>query len=536
MTPDVIQVQHPQLGTVKGCNGDVVSFRGLQYATLNDRLADPVLKTRYTNPLDATTYGPMSPNPPGAFQLEMTLIQRSRPDPDYLTSSETESLSLNIWVPRGRDGELLRNLPVFVWVHGGGFVSGSGNLPHYDLTRFVRLSTEQGTPVIGVTINYRLGLLGLLTSQELRDAGYKPNNQLRDQRVAFQWLRKYISGFGGNPGSITAAGESTGAVTIGLHLLSDESLFEQAYLTGGSPLLLPVSSPEDHETSYNTIIRSLGLESTTASERIQALISIPYDELMAKVSMGLVYRPMLDNDLIKFPLSHAYVQDSKSNIPGRKWLQSLMIGDSQFDSSSMAIFAAFKKPGISSKFSESLLSALGTGSAVEELLAAYGFDSDSRDDETAFRSFLDFSNDIGYFAATCSFATGFAPITHTFALNEKNPWNGMFQGEATHVFDVVLLFQNFQEDLPAALAQAGKDMASDAFLFIRGKNPWVTAANGTMVYGPSSSDSDAAKATRRVVAERLSPETGRRRAMIDHGSKIGLDKVAAAYNAFMSTP
>ena len=52
---------------------------------------------------------------------------------------------------------------------------------------------------------------GYLTSAELRSAGYKPNNQLRDQRVAFAWLKKNIAGFGGAEGEITVAGESSGA-------------------------------------------------------------------------------------------------------------------------------------------------------------------------------------------------------------------------------------------------------------------------------------------------------------------------------------
>lgn len=65
----------------------------------------------------------------------------------------------------------------------------------------------------GLTPDYsfRLGLPGFLTSAELRSAGYKPNNQLRDQRVAFEWLRKHIADFGGDGGEITVAGESAGA-------------------------------------------------------------------------------------------------------------------------------------------------------------------------------------------------------------------------------------------------------------------------------------------------------------------------------------
>jgi carboxylesterase type B len=59
--------------------------------------------------------------------------------------------------------------------------------------------------------SYRLGLPGFLTSEELRAAGYKGNNFLRDQRTAFEWVRKHIDGFGGDPDNITVIGESAGA-------------------------------------------------------------------------------------------------------------------------------------------------------------------------------------------------------------------------------------------------------------------------------------------------------------------------------------
>lgn len=58
--------------------------------------------------------------------------------------------------------------------------------------------------------SYRLGVFGFLTSEELRNAGYAANNGLRDQRVAFEWIKKYIGGFGGDPDNITVGGESAG--------------------------------------------------------------------------------------------------------------------------------------------------------------------------------------------------------------------------------------------------------------------------------------------------------------------------------------
>lgn len=59
--------------------------------------------------------------------------------------------------------------------------------------------------------SFRLGLPGLLTSEELRQKGYKANNILRDQRTAFRWVKQHIAGFGGDPENVTVIGESTGA-------------------------------------------------------------------------------------------------------------------------------------------------------------------------------------------------------------------------------------------------------------------------------------------------------------------------------------
>jgi carboxylesterase type B len=59
--------------------------------------------------------------------------------------------------------------------------------------------------------SYRLGVLGNLTSQELRDAGYPGNNSLRDQKCALQWIKAHIEGFGGDADNVTVFGESAGA-------------------------------------------------------------------------------------------------------------------------------------------------------------------------------------------------------------------------------------------------------------------------------------------------------------------------------------
>lgn len=143
--------------------------------------------------------------------MEHGLIQQSLPKPEFPGSSELDGLSLNISIPDTALREPSdQKLPVFVFIHGGGLSVGGNWYPQYDSAALVRLSVERGTPIVAVTINYRLGCPGFLTTPELRKAGYKANNGLRDQRAALTWIQQYIFGFGGDPENVTVAGQSAG--------------------------------------------------------------------------------------------------------------------------------------------------------------------------------------------------------------------------------------------------------------------------------------------------------------------------------------
>ena len=74
-----------------------------------------------------------------------------------------------------------------------------------------------------IHFSYRLGLPGFLTSEELKAAGYKGNNFLRDQRAGLAWVKQHIAGFGGDPDNITVIGESAGASELTFHDIGDEA-------------------------------------------------------------------------------------------------------------------------------------------------------------------------------------------------------------------------------------------------------------------------------------------------------------------------
>ena len=105
-----------------------------------------------------------------------------------LTMSE-DCLFLNVWTGAASSSE---RRPVFVWIYGGGFIQGSSSNPEYNLTFIVDQSVKMGTPMIGVSLNYRLHCWGFLWSQEVRDQGVA-NLGFRDQRMALHWIQESTS-------------------------------------------------------------------------------------------------------------------------------------------------------------------------------------------------------------------------------------------------------------------------------------------------------------------------------------------------------
>lgn len=111
------------------------------------------------------------------------------------------------------------SLPVAVWIHGGGLFMGGSNDARYNLSFPVQNSVDIGTPMIGVSIQYRLSGWGFLGGKEVLDSGVT-NLGYRDQRLALHWLQENIAAFGGDPKHVTIWGESAGAQSVGSHLLA----------------------------------------------------------------------------------------------------------------------------------------------------------------------------------------------------------------------------------------------------------------------------------------------------------------------------
>ena len=200
-------VVNPPAGALRGEALDGVdAFRGIPYAqppVRQLRWRPPVAAGTWDGVRDATRFGPACHQPP------------PRPGSIYspaqaLPVSE-DCLSLNVWAPADAEGA-----PVLVWIHGGSLVAGSGSEPMYGGEALAR----QG--VVVVTINYRLGVLGWLAHPQLSEEspeGLSGNYGLLDQIEALRWIQRNIAAFGGDPGNVTIAGESAGALSV-MYLLA----------------------------------------------------------------------------------------------------------------------------------------------------------------------------------------------------------------------------------------------------------------------------------------------------------------------------
>ncbi|CAJ1503055.1 carboxylesterase family protein [[Mycobacterium] kokjensenii] len=212
-------------GLLKGVVGpDHRLFQGIPYA------APPLGPLRWQHP------APM-PAWPGVRDAAKRGPWCIQPDAAEVDPISEDCLTLNVWTPTGSAAE---PLPVMVWIHGGSFIRGAGDVYHAQ-----RLAVRGR--IVVVTINYRLGALGFLADPALGEPG---NYGLADQQAALRWVRDNIGEFGGDPDKVTIAGESAGGMSVCDHLAAPDSagLFRAAIIQSG-PCQAQLDVPEAQRLS-----------------------------------------------------------------------------------------------------------------------------------------------------------------------------------------------------------------------------------------------------------------------------------------------
>ncbi|KAH7872260.1 carotenoid ester lipase precursor [Lentinula edodes] len=238
----------------------------------------------------------------------------------FVFPDDEDCLTINVIKPASATTS--SKLPVLVWIFGGGFELGGPQM--YDGTSIVERSIELDEPVIYVSMNYRVTAFGFLSSQEVKDAGVG-NLGLQDQREAFRWVQKYIGAFGGDPTKVTIWGESAGAISASLHMVSNggntEGLFRAAFMQSGSPI--PVGDITDGQAYYDTLVEATGC--SESSDTLDCLRGVDYTVLKAAVdaspgifayqSLNLAWLPRADGVFLTDDPQKLVQQGQVSAIP-----------------------------------------------------------------------------------------------------------------------------------------------------------------------------------------------------------------------------
>ena len=237
---------------------NAIRFRGIPFA------APPFGANRFTAPRpaekwdgvrDASEFGvgvPQARFPGDPFDAYFNPLRQG-----------VDCLTLDVWTP----DVTTAGLPVMVWIHGGGFMTGTGSAPAHDGYTFAR----EG--IVHVGINYRLGIDGFTHFADGTD-----NLGLRDQVAALEWVQRNIAAFGGDPSRVTVFGQSGGAIGV-LDLLAvpaARGLFAQAIVMSGSPIASVDSDAALRLT--NRLAERLGVAPTR-----EAFAAVPLERTIAEI-------------------------------------------------------------------------------------------------------------------------------------------------------------------------------------------------------------------------------------------------------------
>lgn len=358
MTGDAPNVRVEQ-GELRGTvDHGVPAYLGVPYAAPpfgELRMQPPAPAPSWDGVREAAEYGATAPKGDYPPQYRQLL-------PEVVITGE-DCLNLNVWTP----DPAATGLPVFVWIHGGSFVNGSGSVGAYRGSAFAR------DGVVCVSINYRLQAEGFLHT-----ADGTSNVGLLDQIAALRWVQQNITAFGGDPAKVTVGGESAGAmsVTTLLSMPQTNGLFRAAITQSGAGA--HTMSPQTAVKVTALLAEELGVEPTRAAiaaqppEKVHAAAAkltievqtAPDPAKWGELALSLLpFMPTVDGDVV-----------------ARAPLESIAHGQG----SDVALLT-----GSNAEEARLFLVAAGTIGLIDEATATMGASAYGIDGPTAFSSYAD---------------------------------------------------------------------------------------------------------------------------------------------------
>ena len=283
-------------------DGTQKAFLGLPYA------APPVGEMRWKAPQAPSSWKGVRDATQFGARCEQYHVWN---DYIFLDSGPSEDcLFLNVYTPAS--AKATSKLPVMVWIHGGGFIAGAGSEPRYTNSALV----SKG--VVLVTINYRLGVFGFLTSEDLaKEAdGHAGNYGLMDMAAALRWVKANVAAFGGDPGNVTMFGESAGSFAVNALTAAPEArgLFQKFIGESGAffGAAIPMNSLAERAKRDQTWIESLGVKD------LAELRKVPADKILESVQKkpGTGFSPVVDGKFLTESVPETYAAGREAHVPG----------------------------------------------------------------------------------------------------------------------------------------------------------------------------------------------------------------------------
>jgi para-nitrobenzyl esterase len=330
--------------------GGVSTFKGVPYA------APPTGSRRWTAPVKPSPWrGVRDAREFGADCVQKRVIWD--PTQSKLPVSE-DCLTVNVWTPQV--GPAAR-APVMVWVHGGGYVMGSGSQPIFDGTALARRG------IVLVTFNYRLGRFGFFAHPTLmsESGGLVGNYGFMDQIALIHWVHRNIAAFGGDPNNVTIFGESAGGGSVLRLLLTPQARgqFQRAIVSsgGGRDVWPALATSRGQKPSAESVAITFASRTGVTGSDAKALRELSTAAVLGDLDLinseaDTFSGPLIDGSLVTEDTSAGFAHGKQATVP-------LLIGT---NSDELGFAPTVMLKAMTDKAAEPF------GASMEILVAAYG--------------------------------------------------------------------------------------------------------------------------------------------------------------------